>query len=353
MVACAGQEMLSVAAGDVIVVDGERGEVVVAAAASRVDAALEATARRVASRERAAAERALPAATTDGRAVRVLANASAAAEVGLALDAGAEGVGLLRTELHFLDARAWPSEEAQRRALGPVLAPLAGRTVTVRVFDFGADKTPPFLAGTPLRGLRLLLETPGVLEAQLRAIVAAGADVDLRVLLPLVERPEEVACVREMLPRGVALGAMIETPHAVDASRAIAEASDFLSIGTNDLTASTLGVERFGPGACPAHDPRVLRHVERIATGEAAGDPRTLPLLVGFGVDELSVGAARVGAARRWVRAISLADSQQLAARAAAARDVDEVERLTAEIAARLRAVDGTPGGERVAVPAS
>jgi phosphoenolpyruvate-protein kinase (PTS system EI component) len=246
-----------------------------------------------------------------------------------------------------------------------VLAPLAGRTVTVRVFDFGADKTPPFLAGTPLRGLRLLLETPGVLEAQLRAIVAAGGDVDLRVLLPLVERPEEVACVREMLPRGVALGAMIETPHAVDASRAIAEASDFLSIGTNDLTASTLGVERFGPGACPAHDPRVLRHVERIATaaracriplevcGEAAGDPRTLPLLVGFGVDELSVGAARVGAARRWVRAISLADSQQLAARAAAARDVDEVERLTAEIAARLRAVDGTPGGERVAVPAS
>ena len=109
--------------------------------------------------------------TADGRAVRLLVNAATAAEVTAGLRAGAEGVGLLRTELAFLEASTWPLEADHRRALAPVLAPLAGRVATVRVLDFGADKTPPFLAGIAARGLALLLEHPAALEAQLRAIV--------------------------------------------------------------------------------------------------------------------------------------------------------------------------------------
>ena len=103
-----------------------------------------------------------------------------AAELDAGLDAGAEGVGLLRTELAFLEAETWPTEAQHRAALAPVLRGLAGRTATVRVLDFGGDKTPPFLAGTRERGLELLLAHPDALDAQLRAIVDAGRDTELR-----------------------------------------------------------------------------------------------------------------------------------------------------------------------------
>ena len=306
--------------------DGAAGTLAVAPAAARAAAARAAQARRA--RERAAAEAAaaLPAVTADGVRVRVLVNAATAAEARAGLRAGAEGIGLLRTELAFLDAPAWPTEAAHRAALEPVLAPLAGRTATVRVLDFGADKTPPFLRGTPQRGLALLLGHAGELEAQLRAIAAAGAATELRVLLPLVEsararsRRSGRCC-----PAGVQLGAMIETRAAVAAAPAIAAAADFVSIGTNDLTADVLGEDRFRPGAAVAHDPRVLaaiaaaceaaRDAGRVVEvcGEAAGDPLLLPLLVGLGVRELSTGAARVGATRAAVRALDAAAAERLA----------------------------------------
>src|SRR5215217_9463371 len=147
--------------------------------------------------------------------------------------AGAEGVGLLRTELAFLEAPAWPTEDDHRAALAPVLNALPGLTATVRVLDFGADKTPPFLAGTAQRGLALLLGHAVELEAQLRAIGAAGAATELRVLLPLVESPDQIAAIRPLLPVGAQLGAMIETRAAVAAAHEIAAAADFVSIGTN------------------------------------------------------------------------------------------------------------------------
>ena len=227
---------------------------------------------------------------------------------------------------------------AHRAALDPVLAPLAGRTATVRVLDFGADKTPPFLRGTPLRGLALLLGHAGELEAQLRAIAASGAATELRVLLPLVESAAQVEAIRPLLAEGVQLGAMIETRRR-SPPPAIAAAADFVSIGTNDLTADVLGEDRFGPGAAVAHDPRVLaavgaacdaaRDAGRLVEvcGEAAGDPLLLPLLVGLGVRELSTGAARVGAARRRARA-RRGRSERLARAALVAPNADEVAAL-------------------------
>jgi phosphoenolpyruvate-protein kinase (PTS system EI component) len=335
-----GAGALALPGGVELVLDGAAGTLTAAPSAARSGAARAAQARRAREREAAEAAAALPAVTSDGVAVRVLVNAATAAEAQAGLRSGAEGIGLLRTELAFLDAPAWPTEAAHRAALEPVLAPLTGRTATVRVLDFGADKTPPFLRGTPLRGLALLLGHAGELEAQLRAIAAAGAATELRVLLPLVESATQIEAIRPLLGAGVQLGAMIETRAAVAAAPAIAAAADFVSIGTNDLTADVLGEDRFGSGAAVAHDPRVLaaigaacdaaRDAGRVVEvcGEAAGDPLLLPLLVGLGVRELSTGAARVGATRAAVRALDAAAAAQLARAALAAPDAGEVAAL-------------------------
>jgi phosphoenolpyruvate-protein kinase (PTS system EI component) len=253
---------------------------------------------------------------------------ASAAEVRAALDAGAEGVGLLRTELLCLDAPRWPTEAEHRRALRPVLAPLAGRVATVRVLDFGGDKLPPFLADDDdgSRGIALLLRHPEALEDQLTAILAEGAGCRLRILLPMVDHVSQLVAVEDLLSRARTrtrvdtgtLGAMIETPAAVADAPAIAARAAFLSIGTNDLTASVLGVDRFAGGAARADDPRVLAAIARTVDaghqagltievcGEAAADPVMVPLLLGLGVDELSTGAARVGALRAQIRSLSL-----------------------------------------------
>ena len=244
------------------------------------------------------------------------------------LEAGAEGVGLLRTELLFLDAARWPSEAEHRRALRPVLAPLAGRAATVRVLDFGGDKLPPFLADDDdgSRGIALLLLHPAALEDQLTAILAEGAGCRLRILLPMVEDVAQLAAVEQILARARArarvhtgaLGAMIETSAAVADAPAIAARAAFLSIGTNDLTTSVLGVDRFAAGTARADDPRVLAAIAHTVDaghkagltveicGEAAADPAMVPLLLGLGVDELSTGAARIGALRAQIRSLAL-----------------------------------------------
>jgi phosphoenolpyruvate-protein kinase (PTS system EI component) len=311
-----GAQLLLTPASERLVVDGGEGTVVLSPAADRARAAADAQEARQAEHAQALADRALPAVTLDGHAVRVLVNAATRAELDAGLAAGAEGVGLLRTVLAFLEEETWPTEAQHRAAIAPVLQGLAGRTATVRVLDFGADKTPPFLAGTRERGLELLLAHPDALDAQLRAIVDAGRDTELRILLPMVEAAEQVHAVRARLPQGVSLGAMIETTGAVADAAAIAAAANFLSIGTNDLSHAVLGSDRFGGAAASATDPRVLAAIGAIARaaaaagktlevcGEAASEPDAVPLLVGLGAGELSVGAARVGAVRGWIRAL-------------------------------------------------
>jgi phosphoenolpyruvate-protein kinase (PTS system EI component) len=351
MVVTAGEEVLAIAEGTGMVVEGGDGLAVADPDQARLDLARAEADRRERDRALAREQRALPPVTLDGRHVRVLANAVTVAEVTSALDAGAEGAGLIRTELAFLDARDWPDEAAHRAALEPVLAALAGITATVRVLDFGGDKIPPFLQGTSERGIELLLAHPDALAAQLRAAIAAGEKCELRLLLPLVSGPEQVHAVRELAERAAAevgssrtplLGAMVELPDAAHRAGELAAASDFLSIGTNDLTAATLRVDRFTAGDAPAHHPRVLALIARSARaaqaagiplevcGEAASEAVSVPLLVGYGTDELSVGAARVGAVRTWVRELSFEDAATLGERALEAPDAAAVERLVA-----------------------
>ena len=335
--------------GGLAVVDGGDGSLILSPSPERLALARQAAADRADARERALANRTLPALTRDGRRVCVLTNAASTAEVIAGLGAGAEGVGLLRTELAFLDAPAWPTEEQHLGALVPILHLLGGLTATVRVLDFGGDKTPPFLAGRSERGIELLLSAPEALAAQLRALLLTSTGAKLRVLLPMVRGPEDVeaaeAALREALaavPGSVrpALGAMIETADAVAVVDAIAETVDFLSIGTNDLTHSVLGGDRFAPGDAVTHDPLVLRMIARVAEaavaagirvevcGEAASDPRVAPLLVGMGVDELSVGAARVGTVREWVRRLEFGRATAMTRSVLRATTAAEVEGL-------------------------
>jgi multiphosphoryl transfer protein len=338
--------------------------VVVAPGPARIGAARAAMAARRERRLRAARERELPAVTRDGRRVRVLVNAAGAAEVRAGIAAGAEGVGLLRTEIAFLGAASWPSADEHQRALAPIVAVLGRRpTLTVRVLDFGGDKTPPFLRGVRERGIALLLAAPAALAAQLAAVTACAGEGRLRVLLPMVTTPAQVRAARAALGAAdgtAALGAMVETPEAAARAGELAAECDFLSIGTNDLAHATLGSDRFEGGRAPAHHPRVLACIAQVAAaaratgiplevcGEAASDPVSLPLLVGLGVDELSVGAARVGAVRGWVRALSFASAAAIAERALELADADEVATLVeAQVGEDLRE-PGDRAGEAV-----
>jgi phosphoenolpyruvate-protein kinase (PTS system EI component) len=340
MVVGLGANLAGIETGDPLLVDGSEGLLVVHPAPERTAAADRERRRRQAAGRRARQVRELPAETRDGRRVRVLANVAGLAEVEAALAAGAEGVGLLRTELAFLEATAWPGPADHERALRPVLEALAGRVATVRLLDFGGDKTPPFLRGAAGRGIELLLEVPEALEAQVRAIAAAAAGVDLRLLVPMVTEASQLRTVRALLDGAGQVGAMVEVPAAATLADQLAAAADVLSVGTNDLASLELGRRRDVPGGAPAHHPAVLRRVAQVVAaahargvpvevcGEAASDPRALPLLVGLGVDELSVGAARVGQVRAAVRALRQARAAELAAAALDLESAADVERL-------------------------
>jgi phosphoenolpyruvate-protein kinase (PTS system EI component) len=338
MVVALGDELLDRA--DQAVVDGNGGGVYLDPSLERKRWAVTEMERLADRRRSLARSRALPPVTHDGRWVTLLCNAATIVEIDAGLAAEADGVGLLRTELAFLEATSWPTAADHEHALAPLLALLPGRITTVRVLDFGEDKTPPFLAGTTERGLGLLLERPEHLAAQLRALLRTAGETELRVLLPLVESAHQVRAVRALLRAAAVeagwsgplppLGAMIETPDAARRAREIALESNFLSIGTNDLVQYTLGYDRAEPlaTAASAADPRVFAliaatveaaHAAGVTVeicGESASLPELAALYVGLGVDELSVAPARVDEVRATVRALRADLAADAAARA-------------------------------------
>lgn len=339
MAVALGTELVAIADGTMLTLDGEEGILSVDPDRSKLDEARESMREGERRRRALALLRELPVETLDGRQIALLCNAASVAEIDAGLAAGAAGVGLLRTELAFLEAPSWPTEQQHRAVLEPLLALLRGRVATVRTLDFGGDKTPRFLDRTQERGLALTLAQPDALSAQLRAIVRSAVGTRLRILLPLVESAQQVRSVRALLrdalgeEHPVELGAMIETPEAVRCVTEIALEANFLSIGTNDLVASTLALHRDLPlaSASTAADPAVLAHVASVVgaahdvgiavevCGEAAGVPELVVLFVGLGVDELSVSPARVDLVRGVVRALSAEQSRALARDALAA----------------------------------
>jgi phosphoenolpyruvate-protein kinase (PTS system EI component) len=322
----------------------ERGLVVADPGAAEVGRASDQTVRAAGRRALLAAERGQPHVTADGQPFTLLCNVATDVEVRAGLDAGAEGIGLLRTELPFVEAGNWPTEGDHRRALRPILAEARGLPVTARLLDFSGDKVPPFLRGGPA-GLAALLAEPAVLAAQLRALIDLGRDVHLRIMVPMVRAPEELAAVRAVvgsLAGSVPVGAMVETVAAGSRITELAPVADFFSIGTNDLTGEVLGLDRRDPAARPelAAHPSVLAIIERVVAasgrpvsvcGDAGAHPVTLPLLVGAGVRAVSVAAARVDETRYLLRRLDTADCRRVFTEALRLRDADEVAELVRE----------------------
>jgi len=301
-------------------------------------------------RGRAAPAPTAPPRTADGQEITLLCNVASATETRLGLAAGAEGVGLLRTEIPFISAVAWPSEADHRRALDPVLSQLADRPAVVRLLDFSGDKIPSFLAGTPA-GLGALLSHPRALNDQLRAVLRSGRDTRLGVMVPMVATVGEMALVRAALADAAAavgadmpeLGMMVELAATASAAGAFTSASDFFSLGTNDLTSQVLGLDRADPRMRPAlaAEPPVLALISAVVQaadaagvnvsvcGDAAADPAVLPLLIGLGVRRLSVGAARLPQVAGW---IAEADSNACAALAHQALQAVTLEQVQAHL---------------------
>ena len=340
---------LTIADGTLVAVDGEAGLVHVDPdAALLTDFERRTRDRREA--ERDAQERAHePALTADGRRIEVVANAGSSDDVARALAAGAEGIGLLRTEFLFTERGDAPGEEEIEAALRAVASALAGRTLIVRTLDAGADKPlrylpqpeedNPFLG---VRGIRLTLAEPELFSTQLRAIVRVAADHPLKVMFPMVATLGELRRARALLdearavvaregvaaPDRLEVGVMVEVPSlALCADRFAAEV-DFFSLGTNDLAQYTMAAERGNPRVADLPDglqPAVLDLIRRVVEaaeargrwvgvcGELAGDPLAVPVLVGLGVRELSASAPALPLVKRAVRSLSFPDARALA----------------------------------------
>jgi phosphoenolpyruvate-protein kinase (PTS system EI component) len=331
MVAGIDAAVLAAPAGQLGVLDADSGELIVGPGAAELAAA---AAGNGAGQPQAQASG--PASTADGRKITVLCNVASAAETRRGLAAGAEGVGLLRTEIPYTEALAWPTLPDHQAQLAPILDLLAGRPATVRLLDFSGDKIPPFLAGGhqrgsassagvpaagtvaagPAAGLAALLAHRTALPDQLRAVLEAGRRTRLSILIPMISSLGEVTQVRDALARAASaagadlpqLGIMVELRSTAVMAETFAPAVDFFSIGTNDLTGQVLGLDRRDPAARPAlaAHPQVLALIAHVADagrqagisvsvcGDSAADPLVLPLLVGLGVDTLSVPAAQV-----------------------------------------------------------
>jgi phosphoenolpyruvate-protein kinase (PTS system EI component) len=320
MLAGADPRVLAAAAGHPAILDADAGELIVDPDQTELDLA---AASRAAPGPQVAARAPKEVTTADGEPVTLLCNVASAAETRLGLSGGAAGVGLLRTEIPFTGASGWPSQADHLARLTPVLSLLADRPAVVRLLDFSGDKIPPFLADEP--GLAALLGAPEALRDQLRAILLAGADTQLAVLVPMVKDLDEVAQVRAALAKAAAeagtdppeLGIMVEVAATAAAAADFAQVVDFFSVGTNDLASEVLGLDRADPQTRPAlgADPRVLALIQKVVQaaseagvkisvcGDAAADPLVLPLLLGLGVRTLSVGAARVPQVATWIAA--------------------------------------------------
>jgi phosphoenolpyruvate-protein phosphotransferase len=334
-------------AGSMIILDGLDGTVVIDPDPSEVEQALQKRDKWLANEQKHRAHAHEPAITSDGHRVEVVANIGGADDARRALELGAEGVGLFRTEFLFLDRTTLPSEDEQYEAYREVVTLMDGRPLVVRTLDIGGDKSVPYLGfaeeENPFlgwRAFRMVDEHLDVFETQFRALLRAGHDADLRIMVPMIANVEEVRHARQILTRvqqqlkadgvryaeNAQFGIMVEIPSAALIAGCIAPLVDFFSIGTNDLTQYTLAVDRTNPRVAPLADtfhPAVLmliQHTIREAhahqkwvglCGEFAGTLLAAPLLLGFGLDEFSMAGIAVPGIKAALRRLNKADCER------------------------------------------
>jgi phosphotransferase system enzyme I (PtsI) len=310
----------------------------------------------------------LKAETIDGYQVDVLANLENPREVEFALKQGASGVGLFRSEYLYLTKGVFPTEEEQLTVYKRMIQKLAGRPLTIRVFDVGGDKCaapstrrpddyfaqigPELNPALGCRAIRLLLRFPELLETQLRAIVRASQYGPIQILLPMISDLSEFHEVRKLLRSiqkhgpPIPLGCMIEVPSIALLADSLSEEVDFLSIGTNDLIQYVLAADRNNPLVnelyTPVH-PSVLRLIRFVVTsaekcnkplvlcGESAADPMMIPLLLGLGVREFSVAARHLPLVKHVIRKWRIVEACCFAEQALACGSAQELKRLLEE----------------------
>jgi len=361
--------------GEDVIVDGKRGLLLIAPDA----AAVSEYRRRGRDIQRRHTElkrlRLSPAVTRDGQRVRLLANIELPADVKAAVDAGAEGIGLYRTEFLFMNRQGTPNEEEQFRIYARVARALEHKPVTIRTLDLGADKqvdggrAPSTVAVNPalgLRAVRLCLHDPSLFRPQLRAILRASAFGRVRLMIPMLSSQDELFRVLELIdetkhslksagekfnPR-IPIGGMIEVPAAAISADLFAPHLDFFSIGTNDLIQYTLAIDRVDDAVNYLYDPlhpSVLRLIDitlragkkaRIPVamcGEMAGDPRYTRLLLGLGLSEFSMHPATLLLVKQNIRMSRQRPLTRFARRVLATRDTRAVH----DVVDRMNAADG------------
>lgn len=335
--------------GDTVVIDGVRGQVVVNPSPETIARFVRRQEALVRRQRQLRRLRSVPAISIDGAAVQLQCNMELPSELELANDAGAEGVGLLRSEFLYMNRDKPPSEDEQYVAVREILEGMNGRQVTVRTLDVGSDKlayslgdhiSPSINPALGLRAIRLSLKVRPLLETQLAAMLRASVHGDLRILLPMITSISEIRRVRETMARVVRrlrrrkvtlpdelpkIGVMVETPGAALTADLLASACDFFSIGTNDLTMYTLAVDRGDEQVANLYDPlhpsvlRLIKFTTDAARkagipvnlcGEMAGNPRYTALLTGLGLRDLSMASPNLPRVKQRILSMDIVEAE-------------------------------------------
>ncbi len=353
----------AIRSGDQIIIDGNQGVVHVRPDAEVIRLYSNQLRRQV-RRERSLSERRdLPAVTTDGQEIELLANIDVPLEVQAAVENGARGVGMYRTEFLYLGYRL-PTEEEQLASYRQLVEAMAPYPVVLRTLDLGGDKLSnlfdaiteanPFLGW---RGIRICLDTPEMFKTQLRALLRAGHGGEVQILFPMISNLDELRRARALLEESkdelraagqafaqdCKVGIMVEVPSVAILAEQFAAEVDFFSLGTNDLTQYTLAVDRGTTKVADLYDPfhpAVLQLVKTVADtgkrhhvpvsicGEMAGVPLATALLVGLGLNILSLSPGSIPEVKEIIRSISLVEAQRLAECCLAAQTGREVRTL-------------------------
>jgi phosphoenolpyruvate-protein phosphotransferase len=359
-----GETGLHLAATDQLIVDGDSGEVWVNPDSKTIAAFERRQQEQLQGQAEALRHAHEPAITNDGHQVEIAANIGSLADAKQAIEMGAEGVGLLRTEFLFLDRATLPTEEEQYQVLRAIADVFQQRPLIVRTLDAGGDKQIPYLnmpaEQNPFlgwRAIRLTLAEPDLFQAQLRAILRAGHERNIKIMFPMIGSLNELRQARAQFEQARAdlaaasvphaaspeVGIMVEIPSAAILANSLAPLVDFFSIGTNDLAQYTLAADRTNPLVAPLADPlhpAVLSLIRQVIEaghihgkwvgmcGELAGNPLAIPLLLGLGLDEFSMTASAIPAAKALIRILSIPQAQHIAANCLKLTDLEDVRQF-------------------------
>jgi phosphocarrier protein FPr len=358
----ADESILCLAENSTVILNGSDGTLNTTPRADALAEAAQAQQRWSDLRRSAQEQANLPATTQDGHHIDVTANAGSVKSAAEAVKMGADGIGLLRTEFLFLERATAPSEDEQYDVYHAILQTMNPRPVIIRTLDIGGDKPLAYIQLKPEmnpflgeRGIRLCLNRLDLFRAQLRAILRAAPAGSVRIMFPMVSDITELRQARALVEEvraelggpEVQIGIMIEVPSAALMADQFAPEIDFFSIGTNDLTQYTLAIDRAHPALAAKHDglhPAVLRLIDQTIQaahrcgkradlcGELGSDPIAIPILVGLGIDELSVSIPTVPTVKALVRTLNMADLQPLARRALNCATAQQVRDLVKKI---------------------